>query len=134
MDESLLYTIPVRPLVQPLRRELRTVVAADRNACLRVERAKASDGMTASERAMTSSAKKMPVTEADAKEAVKDVVVNDPKATEAAKVGAKKPSAKKDVKPKRISALNAAAQVLEKAGTPMRSQEMIVAMAEQGLW
>ena len=37
-------------------------------------------------------------------------------------------------KPKRVSALDAAAQVLAKAGKPMRSQEMISAMAEQGLW
>ncbi len=37
-------------------------------------------------------------------------------------------------KPKRLSALDAAAQVLQKAGKPMRSQEMIAAMAEQGLW
>ena len=37
-------------------------------------------------------------------------------------------------KPKRTSALDAAAEVLRKAGKPMRSQEMIAAMAEQGLW
>jgi len=37
-------------------------------------------------------------------------------------------------KPKRVSALDAAAQVLQKASKPMRSQEMIAAMAEQGLW
>jgi hypothetical protein len=99
-----------------------TAKADQENARLRDERAKASDGMTASERAMADSAKKTPVTKADAK------------AAEAAKVGTKKPPAKKDAKPKRISALDAAAQVLEKAGKPMRSQEMIVAMAEQGLW
>jgi hypothetical protein len=39
-----------------------------------------------------------------------------------------------DAKPKRVSALDAAAEVLKKAGKPMRSQEMIAAMAEQGLW
>ncbi len=39
-----------------------------------------------------------------------------------------------EAKPKRVSALDAAAEVLRKAGKPMRSQEMIVAMAEQGLW
>ncbi|MEP0846082.1 MAG: hypothetical protein HRF50_04580 [Phycisphaerae bacterium] len=39
-----------------------------------------------------------------------------------------------DAKPKRVSALDAAAEVLRKAGKPMRSQEMIAAMAEQGLW
>jgi hypothetical protein len=37
-------------------------------------------------------------------------------------------------KPKRVSALDAAAEVLAKAGKPMRAQELIVAMAEQGLW
>ncbi|MCK6486237.1 MAG: HTH domain-containing protein [Phycisphaerae bacterium] len=37
-------------------------------------------------------------------------------------------------KPKRTSALDAAAQVLAKAGKPMHAQELITAMAEQGLW
>jgi hypothetical protein len=37
-------------------------------------------------------------------------------------------------KEKRVSALNAAATVLQNAGQPMRAQEMIAAMAEQGLW
>ena len=37
-------------------------------------------------------------------------------------------------KPKRASALDAAAQVLAKAEKPMRAQELIAAMAEQGLW
>ncbi|MFO0836982.1 MAG: HTH domain-containing protein [Phycisphaerae bacterium] len=39
-----------------------------------------------------------------------------------------------DAKPKRVSALDAAAQVLKTGGKPMRSTEMIAAMAEQGLW
>lgn len=39
-----------------------------------------------------------------------------------------------DAKPKRISALDAAAQVLAKAGKPMHAQELITAMAEKGLW
>ena len=43
-----------------------------------------------------------------------------------------KPAVKK--KPKRVGALGAAAQVLAKSGKPMRSQEMIASMAEQGLW
>jgi len=50
---------------------------------------------------------------------------------------AKAPKAKaksKEAKPKRVSALDAAATVLKKAGKPMRSQEMITAMAEQKLW
>jgi hypothetical protein len=37
-------------------------------------------------------------------------------------------------KPKRVSALDTAAQVLAKAGKPMRAPELITAMAEQGLW
>ena len=37
-------------------------------------------------------------------------------------------------KPKRVSALDAAAQVLVKADKPMRAKELIAAMAEQGLW
>ncbi len=36
--------------------------------------------------------------------------------------------------PKRVSALDAAAQVLAKSEKPMRAQELIAAMAEQGLW
>ncbi|KAB2949489.1 MAG: hypothetical protein F9K17_02750 [Phycisphaerae bacterium] len=61
------------------------------------------------------------------------------KATKPAKQPkAAKPKAERklagDAKPKRVSALDAAAEVLRKAGKPMRSQEMIAAMAEQGLW
>jgi len=37
-------------------------------------------------------------------------------------------------KAKRVSALDAAAQVLADAGQPMRTKEMIAAMAERGLW
>jgi len=37
-------------------------------------------------------------------------------------------------RPKRVSALDAASQVLAKTGKPMRAKELIVAMAEQGLW
>ncbi len=37
-------------------------------------------------------------------------------------------------KPKRVSALDAAAQVLAKAEKPMRAQKLIAAMNEQGLW
>ena len=37
-------------------------------------------------------------------------------------------------RPKRLSALDAAAQVLATADKPMRAQDLIVAMAEQGLW
>ncbi|HKQ49710.1 MAG TPA: winged helix-turn-helix domain-containing protein [Phycisphaerae bacterium] len=37
-------------------------------------------------------------------------------------------------KPKRVSALDAAAQVLAKASKPMRAGELITVMAEKGLW
>jgi hypothetical protein len=37
-------------------------------------------------------------------------------------------------KPKRLSALDAAVQILAKAGKPMRAHELITAMAEQDLW
>ena len=37
-------------------------------------------------------------------------------------------------KPKRVSALDAAAQVLAKASKPMRCVDLITAMAEKGLW
>jgi len=37
-------------------------------------------------------------------------------------------------KEKRLSALDAAAQVLEKVGKPMHAKALIAAMAERGLW
>ncbi|NOT00453.1 MAG: hypothetical protein HOP29_07475 [Phycisphaerales bacterium] len=37
-------------------------------------------------------------------------------------------------KPKRVSALDAAAQVLKSAGKPMRAQDLIAEMAAKGLW
>ncbi len=52
--------------------------------------------------------------------------------TKAATKKAKKSGDEK--KPKRVSALDAAAQVLAKAEKPMRAQELIAAMAEQNLW
>jgi hypothetical protein len=45
-----------------------------------------------------------------------------------------KTSAKADTKPKRVSALDAAAQVLASAGKPMNARDLITAMADQGLW
>ena len=47
------------------------------------------------------------------------------------------PKPKKVTKPngeKRLSALDAAATVLKKAGKPMGAQDLITAMADQGLW
>jgi len=117
------------------KKKLAAIANADQeNARLRDERAKVSDGMTASERAMAKSAKKTKVTKADAKEAVAAVVANDGKAADVAKT-AKKPQAKKDAKPKHVSALDAAAAVLCKAGTPMTSKALIArsASASAGL-
>lgn len=75
---------------------------------------------------------------AKAKKTTKKSAAKTTRAPKAAKQPkAPKPKAAKpagDAKPKRVSALDAAAQVLAKAGKPMRSQEMIAAMAEQGLW
>ena len=48
------------------------------------------------------------------------------------KAGSKR--AKGEKKPKRVSALDAAAAVLQKADKPMRAQDLIAAMGEQGLW
>ena len=47
---------------------------------------------------------------------------------------ATKSSSKDTAEPKRMSALDAAAEVLRKAGEPMNARAMIAAMAEQGLW
>jgi hypothetical protein len=44
------------------------------------------------------------------------------------------PKPAKDAKPKRVSALDAAAQVLAASEVPMRAKEMIAAMEAKGLW
>jgi hypothetical protein len=46
----------------------------------------------------------------------------------------KSPKAPKPVKPKRVSALDAAAQVLAASEVPMRAKEMVAAMEAKGLW
>ena len=56
-----------------------------------------------------------------------------PKKTKAGKSAAKKTATKK-AKPKRVSAIDAAAQVLAKADKPMSAKDLISTMAEQGLW
>ena len=56
------------------------------------------------------------------------------KAKGAKKVAKAKAQATTAQKPKRVSALDAAAQVLKSAGKPMRAQALITAMAAQGLW
>jgi len=59
------------------------------------------------------------------------------KASSSAKSAAPKSKAAKTssaAKPKRVSALDAAAQVLKAAGKPMRSGELIQMMSDKGLW
>ncbi len=45
---------------------------------------------------------------------------------------ARKPAA--TAKPKRVSAIDAAAEVLRKRGEPMKARDLIAAMSDQGLW
>jgi len=76
-------------------------------------------------------------TKAETPKAAEATVANDEKAEAAGKAATKKAKPKKaggKKKPKRVSALDAAVQVLAQAGKPMRAQELIAAMAEQGLW
>ena len=47
---------------------------------------------------------------------------------------AAKPKATKGDKPKRTSALDAAAKVLAESGEPLNTKQMIEAMAEKGYW
>ncbi|MCC6228696.1 MAG: winged helix-turn-helix domain-containing protein [Phycisphaerales bacterium] len=47
---------------------------------------------------------------------------------------AKAAKAPKGAKPKRVSALDAAAQVLAKSEVPMRAKELIAVIEKQGLW
>ena len=51
-----------------------------------------------------------------------------------AKADAKKAKTKKDKKPKKVGALDAAARVLEEAGEAMGCMEMIETMAKKGYW
>ena len=70
-----------------------------------------------------------------AKTAAKPAKAKTPKTAKSAEAKTPKTTkSKADAEPKRLSALDAAAQVLAKAGKPMRAQELIAAMAEQGLW
>jgi hypothetical protein len=57
-----------------------------------------------------------------------------PETTEKAPAKIKKQKTPKPPKEKKLSAIDAAAQVLAEAGQPMTCQEMILAMAEKGLW
>ncbi len=67
--------------------------------------------------------KKGPVTEGDAKTGGGVVVAT-----------GKTKKAKREPKPKKVSALDAAARVLGEKAEPMNCQEMIAAMAEKGYW
>ncbi len=76
---------------------------------------------------------------AKAKKTTKKSGAKTTKAPKAAKQPkAAKPKAERmptgDAKPKRISALDAAAEVLKAGGKPMRAKDLIEAMAARGLW
>ena len=57
-----------------------------------------------------------------------------PAKAKAAPKSAAKPKAAKETKPKKLSALDAAAKVLAGAKEPMNTKEMIEAMAAKKLW
>ena len=85
--------------------------------------------------------RKTKVTTAEAREAVGAVLANDSPAAEAVATAEAKPTNKArtrkpaaESKPKRISALDAAAEVLKAEGKPMRAKDLIEAMAARGLW
>ena len=69
----------------------------------------------------------------EASGAPKAVVAKDAKPEAPAKKARSK-KAGGEQKPKRVSALDAAAQVLKASSKPMRAQDLIAAMAERGLW
>ncbi len=84
----------------------------------------------------TEKARKEAIKVADANLAAIEAAEN---GTKGKKAGRSKPDFSKAVnpkfpKPKRTSALDAAAQVLAKATEPMTCKALIAAMAEQGLW
>ena len=84
---------------------LKAIAAADQeNAKKRDERGASPDGLAASERAVAKGGK------------------------------AAKPEAAKGDKPRRTSALDAAAKVLASAKEPMRAKDLIEQMAAKGLW
>ncbi len=81
----------------------------------------------------SSKSKKKAAGKADAKAAV----ANTKAATTTDEVSGRKATTKQadgEAKSRRVSALDAAALVLAQAGQPMRAQDLIAAMAEQGLW
>ncbi len=52
----------------------------------------------------------------------------------ASKKKASTPKVTKDAKPNRVSAIDAAAEVLRERGEPMNARDLIAAMTKQGLW
>ena len=106
--------------------ELKAVHKADQeNARLADQRAASSDGMTASERAMTESAPRAKKSR---------------KATSKAKATPNRDTSERGApsgKPKRLSALNAAVKVLEErdpADGPLSCAQMVERMAAKGYW
>jgi hypothetical protein len=73
-----------------------------------------------------------PTTDPTAKDASTPKIEADAK-PKAPKV-AKKPKAAKPVKPKSLSGLDAAAQVLRQAGEPLNAQDLVKRIIERGLW
>lgn len=67
-------------------------------------------------------------------EAKKVALETAPEASTKAEKPAKKPAKAKAEKPKKLSAINAAAQVMAEALKPLSAKELIEIMAEQGLW
>lgn len=66
---------------------------------------------------------------------VKTAAAGDDKSKEPVKTASKKgKKPDNEKKPKRVTALDAAAAVLAKSDKPMRAQELITAMTKQGLW
>ena len=64
---------------------------------------------------------------------LKDATPKKPSKAKAAK-GAGKPRTKAEPKPKKLTLLDAAAQVLKGKGEPMRCKEIVAAVVEKGLW
>lgn len=69
-----------------------------------------------------------------AKPAAEKTAVTESKATEPKAAKPKATKTTKPAKPKKTSALDAAARVLAEAGTPMTCPELIEAMAAKNLW
>ncbi|MBI1371813.1 MAG: hypothetical protein GC159_03510 [Phycisphaera sp.] len=95
------------------RANMRAVAKADQeNARLAEQRAKSPDGMTASERAMATSAKP----------------------GGAKKKSTSKKNAKTEAKPKKLSLIDAAAQVLGESKEPMNCKQMVDQVITKKLW